>query len=156
ADVERYLQDEPVQACPPSAWYRFRKFARRNKGPVLAGALGLLALVGGVVGPSLGLWQANEAPQGGVPSRPPPGERRREAEEKTDLANAVMGFLKSDVLLLADPATQHQDKMLAYDAEVKLRDVVLRAAERIEGKFADRPLVEAEIRLMLGVALAGM
>src|SRR5262249_25242480 len=30
-DVERYLHDEPVQACPPSAWYRFRKFARRNR-----------------------------------------------------------------------------------------------------------------------------
>src|SRR5262249_28991336 len=32
ADVQRYLNDEPVQACPPSAWYRFRKWARRNKG----------------------------------------------------------------------------------------------------------------------------
>jgi tetratricopeptide (TPR) repeat protein/serine/threonine protein kinase len=30
-DVQRYLHDEPVQACPPSAMYRFRKFARRNK-----------------------------------------------------------------------------------------------------------------------------
>src|SRR5262249_15026359 len=25
ADVERYLRDEAVEACPPSAWYRFRK-----------------------------------------------------------------------------------------------------------------------------------
>jgi serine/threonine protein kinase len=31
ADVQRYLNDEPVLACPPSAAYRFRKFARRNK-----------------------------------------------------------------------------------------------------------------------------
>src|SRR5439155_6927921 len=31
ADVERYLHDEPVQACPPSRWYRFSKFARRNR-----------------------------------------------------------------------------------------------------------------------------
>ena len=31
ADVQRYLNDEPVEACPPSAWYRFRKFARRHK-----------------------------------------------------------------------------------------------------------------------------
>src|SRR5262245_30999708 len=31
ADVQRYLKDEPVEACPPSAWYRFRKFARRHK-----------------------------------------------------------------------------------------------------------------------------
>src|SRR5262249_59385565 len=31
ADVQRYLNDEMVQACPPSTTYRFRKFARRNK-----------------------------------------------------------------------------------------------------------------------------
>jgi hypothetical protein len=30
ADLQRYLHDEPVQACPPSALYRFRKFARRT------------------------------------------------------------------------------------------------------------------------------
>src|SRR5262249_54053799 len=33
ADVQRYLHDEPVQACPPSARYRLRKFVRRNRGP---------------------------------------------------------------------------------------------------------------------------
>ena len=38
-DVQRYLADEPVQACPPSAGYRLRKFVRRNKGPVLAAGL---------------------------------------------------------------------------------------------------------------------
>src|SRR5206468_731457 len=27
ADVQRYLRDEPVLACPPSAMYRFGKFA---------------------------------------------------------------------------------------------------------------------------------
>jgi eukaryotic-like serine/threonine-protein kinase len=31
ADVERYLSDEPVQACPPSVWYLLRKFARKNR-----------------------------------------------------------------------------------------------------------------------------
>ncbi len=31
ADVKRHLEGEPVQACPPSAAYRLRKFARRNK-----------------------------------------------------------------------------------------------------------------------------
>jgi superkiller protein 3 len=30
-DVQRYLADEPVQACPPSVGYRLRKFVRRNK-----------------------------------------------------------------------------------------------------------------------------
>jgi eukaryotic-like serine/threonine-protein kinase len=43
-DVQRYLADEPVLACPPSAWYRLRKFARRNKG-ALALALGAALVV---------------------------------------------------------------------------------------------------------------
>jgi WD40 repeat protein/serine/threonine protein kinase len=30
-DLVRYLNDEPVFACPPSTSYRFRKFARRHK-----------------------------------------------------------------------------------------------------------------------------
>jgi tetratricopeptide (TPR) repeat protein len=48
ADMQRYLNDEPVQACPPSAWYRFRKFTRRRRQAVvvaLALCLGVLATV---------------------------------------------------------------------------------------------------------------
>src|SRR5262249_22237343 len=45
ADVQRYLHDEPVLACPPSAWYRFRKFARRNKGALTTTSVVGLAVV---------------------------------------------------------------------------------------------------------------
>ncbi len=50
ADVQRYLADEPVLACSPSAWYRVRKFARRNKAGVLTGFAGVLAGILGVIG----------------------------------------------------------------------------------------------------------
>jgi tetratricopeptide (TPR) repeat protein len=36
ADVQRYLRDEPVAACPPSVTYRLKKLARRNKGALAA------------------------------------------------------------------------------------------------------------------------
>jgi tetratricopeptide (TPR) repeat protein len=51
-DVQRYLADEPVQACPPSAGYRFGKFVRRNRtGLAVAGLILLfIALLGGGVG----------------------------------------------------------------------------------------------------------
>ena len=55
-DVERYLHDDPVQACPPSARYRFGKFARRNKWAFIGTGLfatTLLAIVG-VVAASIG------------------------------------------------------------------------------------------------------
>src|SRR5207302_8404628 len=54
ADVPRYLHDEPVQACPPSAMYRFRKFARRNKRVAVMGSFlfALLVLAVAVLGVS--------------------------------------------------------------------------------------------------------
>ena len=57
ADVQRYLADEPVLACPPSAGYRFRKFARRNKRTLVTAALlGVMLLV---VAGSFG-WMARD------------------------------------------------------------------------------------------------
>src|SRR5881396_1781871 len=58
ADGQRYLNDEPVQACPPSAWYRFRKFARRNKVALVTAALVAAALV---LGTAAATWQAIRA-----------------------------------------------------------------------------------------------
>src|SRR5206468_3919361 len=48
-DVQRYLADEPVLACPPSAWYRFRKFARRNTGALVSAAVVTAALLLAVI-----------------------------------------------------------------------------------------------------------
>ena len=50
ADVQRYLDDEPVQACPPSTWYRFRKFARHNQRAVATAAAVALVVVLAVLG----------------------------------------------------------------------------------------------------------
>jgi tetratricopeptide (TPR) repeat protein len=46
ADVQRYLRDEPVLACPPSAWYRLRKFIRRKKTALAVASCVFLALTG--------------------------------------------------------------------------------------------------------------
>jgi tetratricopeptide (TPR) repeat protein len=59
ADVQRYLKDEPVQACPPSASYRLRKFARRNK-PALAVA-GLILFVTLLLGTGGAWWLQKRA-----------------------------------------------------------------------------------------------
>ena len=58
ADVQRYLADEPVQACPPSRLYRARKVLRRHKVAALVAALTitLLAAGAGTTG-----WQAFRA-----------------------------------------------------------------------------------------------
>jgi tetratricopeptide (TPR) repeat protein len=56
ADVQRYLADEPVAACPPSAWYRCRKFTRRNKTALRIAAAAALLLLLAVGGVSWALW----------------------------------------------------------------------------------------------------
>jgi tetratricopeptide (TPR) repeat protein len=59
-DIERYLHEEPVKACPPSLGYRFRKFARRNRAAlstaiVVATAVALAA--------AASIWQAHRLSQ---------------------------------------------------------------------------------------------
>ncbi len=49
ADIGRYLDDEPVEASPPSRIYLFRKFARRNRGWLVASATVLATLLVGIV-----------------------------------------------------------------------------------------------------------
>jgi WD40 repeat protein/serine/threonine protein kinase len=62
ADIERYLNDEPVQACPPSTNYRVRKFARRHKTMLAATGIlaGILLLAGiGLSISTMLVWRAN-------------------------------------------------------------------------------------------------
>jgi serine/threonine protein kinase len=70
-DIQRYLADEVVEAQPPSVGYRVSKFVRRHKGQVIAASLFLLALVGGIVGTTLGLFEA----------RRQEGEARKQEQE---------------------------------------------------------------------------
>ena len=60
-DLERYLADEPVLACPPSTAYRVRKFFRRNRAAVSTAAAIVLLLVAGIAGTSYGLIRADRA-----------------------------------------------------------------------------------------------
>src|SRR5262249_24665002 len=65
-DLQRYLNEEPVAAGPPSTGYRLRKFVRRHRGPVLAASLVALALVGGIIGTTWGMLRATEQLRGAL------------------------------------------------------------------------------------------
>ena len=60
ADVMRYVNDEPVEASPPSVVYRFRKYVRRNSRAVAVAttAVILLVLIAG------GAWRVTVVDQG--------------------------------------------------------------------------------------------
>jgi WD40 repeat protein/serine/threonine protein kinase len=60
-DVERYLKDEPVEACPPSTGYWLRKFMRKHRTVVATAACVLLACIVAAVGQTLNLLRAQRA-----------------------------------------------------------------------------------------------
>ena len=58
ADIDRYLDDKPVQAVPPSPFYLTRKYMLRHKAAVLT-ATAILGLL--VVATAISTWQAIRA-----------------------------------------------------------------------------------------------
>ena len=57
-DVQRFLQEEPVLAVRPSAAYKFRKFARRNRGAIAAMTFVAASLI---LATMVSTWQAVRA-----------------------------------------------------------------------------------------------
>jgi serine/threonine protein kinase/tetratricopeptide (TPR) repeat protein len=57
-DIERHLDGRPVQAHPPTRWYRTFKFVQRHRGGVTVTAVLVLAIV---IALGLALWQAQVA-----------------------------------------------------------------------------------------------
>jgi serine/threonine protein kinase/tetratricopeptide (TPR) repeat protein len=131
-DLERFLHDEPVEACPPSASYRLRKFAGRHR-TALAAAAAFAALL--VLGTVLSTWQAIRATRAEA-------QANRSAAE----ARAVLDFFENQVLAAARP--EGQDGGLG--TEVTVRKAVDAAEAKIAGAFADQPTVEASVRYVLG------
>ncbi|MGC6488132.1 MAG: tetratricopeptide repeat protein, partial [Planctomycetota bacterium] len=171
ADLQRYLDHEPLEAGPPSAAYRLQKLVRRNRGKVAAAALVLSALLLGGVGTYVQWHRAVEL-----------------AEQKTQLAKkneqiaasetaakeaAVAALEKRDAALMAEKersaeleavAQFQQDQFAKIDADLMglrlgdaLRDLV---AKRCEARGLDAAATEAAMAAhddrMRGVDFTGL
>jgi serine/threonine protein kinase/tetratricopeptide (TPR) repeat protein len=146
ADVERYLHDEPVQACPPSAWYRLRKLARRNKAALTTAALlaGML-----VLGTLVSTWQAFRATeaeglaksrlQAETKAKAAANASAREAQKQGKLAeNNAKATIRA--LGQAEANLKRADQNLALALEA-LDDVYMKDVEDriIRDRQMDRP-----------------
>lgn len=133
ADLERFLSDRPVLASPPSLAVKAKKFVRRNRLAVAAGALIALSLLAGVVATSFALIES----------------RRAEARAASEAAKAtaVNQFL-TDMLASAAPIESGRD--------VKVADLLDRASADLPRRFHERPEVEAALHLTLGVTYDGL
>jgi hypothetical protein len=117
-DVRRYLADEPVQAGPPSAWYRLRKFARRHRGRLWAAAAAAAALLVAAVGVGWFLW--DRAAQRAEADRQEAARRAEADRQAAATAAAVEADLQS-----AEEAARAGDDGRAREA-----------LERAEGRLA--------------------
>jgi tetratricopeptide (TPR) repeat protein/predicted Ser/Thr protein kinase len=164
-DIQRYLNDEPIAARPPSAGYQLQKFTRRNRAMVAGLAAVFLVLVAGVTVSTLLAIRANRAGQAAVRERDRAvaaeanavQERNRalaekqRADDQAAVSEAVSDFLQNDLLAQAGSRTQAGPRTKP-DPDLKVRTALDRAAARIAGKFDKQPLVEASIRQTTGFA----
>jgi serine/threonine protein kinase len=135
ADLRRYLQGEAVLARPPSLSYRLGKFVRKHRGPVIAAAAVLLALVAGLVATTWLYLEARAA--------------RQLAENHRREAEAINDFLVTDMLGSAAPEQ-------ARGRKIPVEEVLANAAAKIDHAFLGQPEAEARVRHTLGRAYTSL
>jgi eukaryotic-like serine/threonine-protein kinase len=127
ADIVRFLNSEPVVARPASAGYRLRKYVRRHRLPVAAGALLLLLLVGFTV------TQAAEV--------------RRITRER-DRANRIADFLKG-IFKVSNPSEARGNAVTA-------REILDRGAQQIGADLSKDPELQADLIDTMSQTYAGL
>jgi WD40 repeat protein/serine/threonine protein kinase len=95
-DIQRYLADEPVEACPPSTVYRLRKFARRNRL-----ALGVMTGIAGILMAATGIssWLAVRATRAEAAEAEHRAEAERNEKRAVESAQATSAALARERFL---------------------------------------------------------
>ena len=151
-DIQRYLADEPVEASPPSAFYRLRKFVRRNKSQVAAASLLVLALVAGI---AFGLWhnrQLDRKNRDLLAANEAERQAKQDAEQREAETKAVLDFVENKIFAAARP----EGRSGGLGREVTLRRALHAALSFVDQSFPDQPLIEARLRMTLAVSFANL
>jgi hypothetical protein len=171
-DIQRYLADEVVEARPPSAGYRLKKFVKRHKGQVIAAGLVLFALLGGITGTAWGLVEARlsaeaerlakldalEKEQLAVAAADKERTARLEEERQRRFAEAISRFVQDDFLALT--SVEGQERFAGAEKHDLSKDTTLhqlldRAAEKLRARQDLDPRIEAELCWIVGVNYRG-
>ena len=142
-----------MEACPPSAGYRLRKFGRKHRGPV-AVASAFAGLVIAAAGISIAMavratraeqatrQERNRAVAAEADARAEGEKSRRSADE----SDAVLKFFQDQVLAAARP----EGEQGGLGRDVTIREAVDAAEPKVAEAFKNQPTVEASIRAELG------
>ncbi len=139
-DVQRHLADEPVEACPPSAGYRLRKFARRHRAALAVASAFLLITQAGAGGIYFAYREA-------VAAEEKANAHVRKAQEAEADMRAFAEFLASHVLATTRP----EGVQSGVGVNVTVAEALERAEPALERVFQDRPRAEALARQHIGV-----
>lgn len=132
-DLERHLGGSPVQARGDARWYRFRRFARRHRGPLAVAAAAFLVVGGSAVGLALQRGAVTAA-----------AERARvEAATAREVTAFLVGLFEA-----ADPDVARTDSLT-------VRALLERATARIDSLDA-QPAVQIELLESLGEVQASL
>ena len=144
-DIERFRNHEPVSAGPPTAAYRFRKFVRRNRPQVVAASIVLAVLAVGMVGTTVGLFEARR-------QRKFADEQKTHAEKRLSQiakANQILGSIFKD---LNPNNVENQDKPLTAVLGERLDEATTQLAEDAVGD----PLTVARVQQTLAQSQQGL
>jgi WD40 repeat protein/serine/threonine protein kinase len=136
-DIERYLADETVQACPPSPMYRFRKFARRNRTAVTTASIVLVTLVCGVAASTFQAVRATRAERAALANaerarvaaeserkaKEAEATHRKEAEAAQRIAESEKH--RADEQMHNASESQRQSRRLLYTSDINLAQQAL-------------------------------
>lgn len=150
-DLTRYLKGEPVLAGPPSKVYRFKKFARRNRGALAAVCLIFGILIAALFFSITQWMRAEDQRILAVKAQEAEKERAEEAEEarkemevERTIAQQVNRLFTHD-LLVAVGSEGGAD-------EITMRAIFEAAGKRLQDNlFPDEPLARAATHGALGV-----
>jgi tetratricopeptide (TPR) repeat protein len=153
-DIERHLHDEPVEARGPSATYRFRKFARRNRVGLTTAMLVLAALVAGTVASIAQAIRATHAEQVAENrrnqidvARAAEAQLRGEAEKRR--AQAEANFHHAWSSFAGYFTSVRQSELLNRPDQQAVREEMLKLAlgyyRRFIDQYADDPALGAEL-----------
>lgn len=159
ADVQRYLQSEPVIARPPSLNYRMRKFVRKHRVGVASVALFALALIGGIVGTSWALSRARQAEQDANAAWEAESTQRQKAEMSQQLAEKSLAFARKGNEILGsvfadlDPNAVYRE---VSDLRNALGGNLEDAVKELDDSAISDPVALGDMLETLGLSLMGL
>lgn len=168
-DVQRFLNDEPVVARPPSTIYRLQKFTKKNRVLVVFGLATFAILLFGIAGTTWQAIRATEAEGDAINQKEiaiqkaGESERRRiEADELRAVETAARQREAAEaarvrkILDFVISSYDAADPMKGARSDMLARDVLVQALDDVETNVAGDPLSQAELYFALASSLNGL